>query len=409
MIRKTYLKNCILVAERLGISKRGNRYFCPYCQPYGGKTPDMDIREKSYRCYKCGNTGDAIDLVKLVKNCGFIVALDWLSSDVLVAMQNNCCINQQKSRENDIRGIDPDLLDQVLREFLEKCGPLRGHALQYLTDRNISISVINKMRLSYCTSNYLITMRWLEKRYDKKTLVDCGLIKKSDHLKKWFPVFYPFWKNNLGFILFPYIENGRIVYLKARALIEIVYLELLNEDNQKAGKPAVPKYLNSAGRLISPYNVDAIADSDSVIITEGEIDCLTALSCGKNAIGISGWSGFKENWCQLFAGKEVFLLLDADVAGRKGVNDIGLKFHRSGLPVPRYIELPEDRDLNDHVRETIDGYLDDFAERISNLSDSERERFEEKAAIIETESGYTRLEAEKLALSYLAKSSDDKS
>lgn len=53
------------VAARIGLQGRGKRFFCPECQPAGGKTPDLDVFDKGFRCYKCGKTGDIIDLAVL--------------------------------------------------------------------------------------------------------------------------------------------------------------------------------------------------------------------------------------------------------------------------------------------------------------------------------------------------------
>ena len=50
------------VAARIGLHGRGNRFFCPVCQPGGGKTPDLDVFDQGFKCYKCGKTGDIIDL-----------------------------------------------------------------------------------------------------------------------------------------------------------------------------------------------------------------------------------------------------------------------------------------------------------------------------------------------------------
>ena len=39
------------VAASLGLRGRGKRFFCPLCQPNGGKTPDLVIEDKGFFCH----------------------------------------------------------------------------------------------------------------------------------------------------------------------------------------------------------------------------------------------------------------------------------------------------------------------------------------------------------------------
>jgi hypothetical protein len=51
------------VAVALGLQGRGKRFFCPLCQPQGGKTPDLSVRVEGFTCYKCGLKGDLLKLI----------------------------------------------------------------------------------------------------------------------------------------------------------------------------------------------------------------------------------------------------------------------------------------------------------------------------------------------------------
>ena len=55
------------VAASLGLRGRGKRFFCPLCQPNGGKTPDLFIEEKGFFCHiearkRQGVTGGGISI-----------------------------------------------------------------------------------------------------------------------------------------------------------------------------------------------------------------------------------------------------------------------------------------------------------------------------------------------------------
>lgn len=78
---------------------------------------------------------------------------------------------------------------------------------------------------------------------------------------------------------------------------------------------------------------------------------MTALTHGYAAVGVPGWSHFKAEWLELFNGKEVFLVLDADTAGASGVREIARKFDKAGLPLPRQVTLPAGQDLNEFFKD----------------------------------------------------------
>jgi len=53
------------IAIEMGLRRRGSRFFCPSCQPDGGKSPDLVIKDAGFTCFKCGAAGDIIDLIVL--------------------------------------------------------------------------------------------------------------------------------------------------------------------------------------------------------------------------------------------------------------------------------------------------------------------------------------------------------
>lgn len=45
------------MAAALGLHGKGKRFFCPACQSGGGKTPDLAVSDKGFKCFKCGTAG----------------------------------------------------------------------------------------------------------------------------------------------------------------------------------------------------------------------------------------------------------------------------------------------------------------------------------------------------------------
>ena len=68
------------VAVALGLHGRGNRFFCPLCQPQGGKSPDLSVRDKGFTCHKCGEKGDILKLIEVAAGLDFPSAVRWLEN-----------------------------------------------------------------------------------------------------------------------------------------------------------------------------------------------------------------------------------------------------------------------------------------------------------------------------------------
>ena len=69
------------VAVALGLHGRGSRFFCPLCQPQGGKTPDLSVRDKGFTCHKCGEKGDVLKLIMVALDMDFPSAVAWLERE----------------------------------------------------------------------------------------------------------------------------------------------------------------------------------------------------------------------------------------------------------------------------------------------------------------------------------------
>ena len=66
------------VASNLGLTGSGHHFFCPGCQPTGGKQPELVIHDGNFQCFRCGARGDVVGLVKLARKCDVESAIAWL-------------------------------------------------------------------------------------------------------------------------------------------------------------------------------------------------------------------------------------------------------------------------------------------------------------------------------------------
>ena len=95
--------------------------------------------------------------------------------------------------------------------------------------------------------------------------------------------------------------------------------------------------------------------TDRQIICEGEIDVLSLISHGVDAVTSShGVSTFKEEWAQDFKGcKEIYICFDNDEAGKIGAKRVGDLFYEKGFRNVYIVDLPGDvgekGDVNDYL------------------------------------------------------------
>lgn len=119
------------------------------------------------------------------------------------------------------------------------------------------------------------------------------------------------------------------------------------------------KYMTMAGDTPRLYNtVTLTRPAKEVAITEGEIDAITAQSCGIPTVGVPGASMWKDYYPELFIGyRKVYVLADGDDAGMKFADAVA-----KTLPNAKVVTCPPGEDVNSLVVSRGKGAL---LERIS--------------------------------------------
>lgn len=121
---------------------------------------------------------------------------------------------------------------------------------------------------------------------------------------------------------------------------------------RNTGLPYIPGF--SSAKI---YPMQSL-QSKVVYIMEGESDLLKALEMGlpavTNSFGVNTW---KDEWSQLFKGKDVRLVLDIDEAGRRGASKritslVGKVAKLRNVVLPLNIEKHPKGDFCDYVKET---------------------------------------------------------
>ena len=353
------------VAFALGLHGRGNRFFCPLCQPQGGKTPDLSVRDKGFTCHKCGEKGDILKLIEVAAGLDFPSAVAWLERETgipspvrrgkgpkgdkgrgeIVQPGASC----EAVRPDPVKTTGPAADPAIYEAFLSSCRPVEGRALDFLIrDKGVAEEVVIALGLRFCGREYLDVMNALTERFGEDALQAAGLLKRNQK-GRLVPSFWHYYAKKAGFLVIPYLLDGRPVYLKARPPVSKAEAERLE----------LVRFLNTAARVPCLYNADALkGHPEKVLICEGESDTWTALSYGFAAVGSPGASGFKSSWVESFWGiideagrSRVYLVMDADKAGEEGEVVIAGLFKTAGLPVPLKLILPPGMDLTDFMKE----------------------------------------------------------
>ena len=354
------------VADALGLKGRGKRYFCPVCQAAGGKTPDLSVADKGFTCHKCGLKGDLLKLVEVAAGLDFPKAVAWLESltgiqaprrrrghgnkgrvPVAGPARSWRQVSAEPKKTEPSSGADPE----VLVAFLSACRPVEGPALVWIKKKvpNLTAALVEGLGLRFCGREYLTVMERLKESFGEAALVAAGLLKKSK-TGRLVPSFWHYFTRKAGFLVIPYLVEGRPVYLKVRPPVSKADAERLK----------LIRFLNTAAAVPVLYNADALVaqpPADKVLICEGESDTWAALSAGFAAVGSPGARSFKEAWVESFRAfvdvdgrSRVILALDVDKAGKDGSRIIAGLFRKAGLPVPLKLAIPKGKDLTEYLR-----------------------------------------------------------
>lgn len=137
----------------------------------------------------------------------------------------------------------------------------------------------------------------------------------------------------LGRLSIPYATPSGVVALRFRCI----------EDHEHGKPNCAAKYLDLPGQEAHLYNVDVLRTAgDTLYVTEGELDAISATVVGYPAVGVSGATKWKDHWSyNLEDFEEVVVLADGDDAGRSFAEKVRSKVERA-----RAVFMPIRHDVN---------------------------------------------------------------
>ncbi len=291
---------------------------CPF---HGEKTPSFIVSpdRQMWHCFGCGTGGDIFKFVMLYDHLEFPEALKFLAEKAGVPIQTMSPTQQREF------GVLYDLQDAAKAIYVQAL-PKNHEALEYLKARGITEETIREFELGYAEGGETLTVQLLKQGFDVQDIVRAGLAQKNAR-----GLYRDKFQER---IVFPIANQvGKTVAFTGRILPGA--LERMKAQGMTMEPP---KYLNSPDTLIFNkskvlYGFDkskqAIAETDTALLVEGQMDLLMAWQSGvKNVVAVSGTALTPNHLERLrrFA-DAIIVSFDNDVAGLKALERALDYFH----------------------------------------------------------------------------------
>ncbi|MFZ0564800.1 MAG: DNA primase [Chlamydiales bacterium] len=318
-----------VISTHIQLKRSGSSYkaICPFHEE---KTPSFILQkgDTHYHCFGCGAHGDAIQFLMTFLNLSFMEAIESLSERFNVKLEETEANSEERVNKTALK----EALERALKFF--QCSLLyteEGEAArQYLYRRGLTIDFIKRFEvgLAPATSSFFHkAMR--EAKISNSILLESGLLREGGR---------PFFSDR---ITFP-IRNalGSVIGFSARKYKESTF------GGKYINSPETVLFKKS--RLLFGLNFSRrrIAKERRCLIVEGQIDCLKLIEAGLNLTVAALGTAFTEDHIRQLDAlsiRQVYLLFDADEAGRSAASKVGHLFQKVGIEV-KVVHLPQGSD-----------------------------------------------------------------
>ncbi|MDO5716578.1 MAG: DNA primase [Tissierellia bacterium] len=321
-----------VAGEYIQLIRRGQNYvgLCPF---HMEKTPSFTVNSNTntYKCFGCGAGGDVIEFIRNMEGMDFVDAVKYLADRAHIPLDHST--KKVTTKEWD----DFYEMNREAALFFMENLHSNSAALAYLKKRNISLDSVKKFGVGYAADSWNQLYTHLKKKgYKESQIFANGLILRSEKTNNYYDAF----RNRL---IFPLIDlRNRVVGFGGRIL-----------------GPEEPKYYNSKdsqiftkGNLL--YGLHIIKEHrnrERILLVEGNIDVVMLHQYGIDYAVAALGTAFTKRQAQLLKrfGKDVYLCLDGDEAGKKAtLRDIEI-LRKEGVS-PKVVSIPDAMDPDDFIR-----------------------------------------------------------
>ncbi|PAF41255.1 DNA primase [Helicobacter sp. 11S03491-1] len=282
-----------VISSYVDLKKVGSNFnaCCPF---HDEKTPSFVVNRSKglYHCYGCGVGGDAIKFVMEYEKLGFIEAVE------KIADMSNFSLEYEKNTLG--KKNDSKLLEEITK-FYQKQLVFQPHYKDYLLQRGVSGSSIEKFELGFCGASFEIIKFIENNQLDMKELIELGVLGQDNTR-----IYARFSER----IIFPiHSPNGKVVGFGGRTLKEGLAKYINSPQSKQFNKSKLLYGYHLAKEHIYKYN--------QIIIAEGYLDVIMLHQAGFNtAVATLGTALTHEHLPLLNKGNpKIILSYDGDKAG----------------------------------------------------------------------------------------------
>ena len=330
--------------ERFFTKAKHGGYICPNCGNGEGRDGTGITKDKKtgkYKCFKCEAYGDVLDFIgykynlssfndKLRRGCEIYgIQYDDLTSDNIPQLKKADDAPAPKKEPLKCEEIfidDAEYTDQT--DFFCDC---EEHLTEtdYLQRRGISIETAQQYHIGFCKE-------WRHPKAPATAPTTPRLI----------------------------IPTGDKSYI-ARDIRTDAELNALPPEQREIAN----KYKKSKVGNTHPFNLQALNQNAPCVICEGEIDALSVIQLGFNAVGIGGSGNAQKIADYITAQKDtprVILYLDEDDAGRRASDTIEQALKAQNKPYVKMIETGY-KDANEYLCAFGDALYTDLKKAVDSF------------------------------------------
>jgi len=288
---KSHLDVVDIISQFIELKKSGANFkaCCPF---HGEDTPSFVVspQKQIYHCFGCGAGGDSIKFVMEYEKLSYPEAIEKLASMSNVSLQY----------DNDTKKVDLSIITKVNNHY-QKLLVYHPNAMDYLKNRGISASSIEKFEIGYASSSQ-DTINYLKTNFlNLADAKEFGIIDTGQN---------GLYARFIDRITFPiYTINGNIVGFGGRTI---------TGHNAKYVNSPQTKFFNKS-RLLYGYNIakEFIYKQKTIIVTEGYLDVVMLHQAGfTNSVATLGTALTQEHLPLLKRGEpRIIVAYDGDKAG----------------------------------------------------------------------------------------------
>jgi DNA primase len=343
-----------IISQYVSLKKSGRNFkgLCPF---HAEKTPSFMVspEKQIFHCFGCGKGGNVFQFLVEYEDYSFPESVRFLASRLGITIPEKKVTKETSSsnrEREELFQINQTAAKYFQNLLLDSSEGKKGRV--YLKERGIEKASVKEFMIGYSSPSWEHLFQYFSvKGIAENVLEKVGLIIKSEKKKGYYDRFR-------GRVMFPiWNTKGDVIGFGGRTL----------ESTDAA------KYLNSPesiifqkGKNLFGLNMakEHIRKEDSVLITEGYFDVITAHQMGvKNTVATLGTALTKDHAYLLKRyTRNIYLVFDSDKAGESAVKRVDELLSQEMFRI-YVISLPAGSDLDSFLRK--EG-KDRFVERREN-------------------------------------------